>query len=342
MNRKWTYFMAGAGRGLPDARRYGLRRSCRARDQLNKGVQAYRNAKYPEAVERFKTAVRLDPNLPHRTAVSGHRLHEPVHPGRRVPGESRDGQGRHEQFLKVLDEDPKNDCRDRLDRFPVFQRSPSCPGPRYRRSSTRPRSGTGSSSEANPKNKEAFYTLGVIAWTKAFQPPLEARPSRRHEARGPRPIKDKKVREELRGNVLGHDRGGMKDLEKALAIDSDYDDAMAYVNLLYRQRADLATHGRLQEGHRHGRRLGAEDADHPQAQSRHLAGHGRGCSRSCKVSPRGPGRIRRAAFASVPGFAPSPAILVSRAGRKPRAGSSPPHSCEAHRPALAVFLYNED
>ena len=33
---------------------------------------------------------------------------------------------------------------------------------------------------------------------------------------------------------------GLEALEQALAIDQDYDDAMAYVNLLYRERADFA------------------------------------------------------------------------------------------------------
>ena len=35
----------------------------RARDQLNKGVVAYKNAKYKDAIEHFKNAVDLDPNL---------------------------------------------------------------------------------------------------------------------------------------------------------------------------------------------------------------------------------------------------------------------------------------
>ena len=33
---------------------------------------------------------------------------------------------------------------------------------------------------------------------------------------------------------------GLKQLSKALEIDPNYDDAMAYINLLYRQRADVA------------------------------------------------------------------------------------------------------
>ena len=35
-----------------------------ARDHLNKGVTAFKNAQYPEAVEHFKQAVELDPNFP--------------------------------------------------------------------------------------------------------------------------------------------------------------------------------------------------------------------------------------------------------------------------------------
>ena len=34
----------------------------KSRDQLNQGVQAFRNAQYPDAVEHFKKAVELDPN----------------------------------------------------------------------------------------------------------------------------------------------------------------------------------------------------------------------------------------------------------------------------------------
>jgi tetratricopeptide (TPR) repeat protein len=36
----------------------------KARDELNKGIAEYKAAKYPAAVEHFKTAVELDPELP--------------------------------------------------------------------------------------------------------------------------------------------------------------------------------------------------------------------------------------------------------------------------------------
>jgi tetratricopeptide (TPR) repeat protein len=52
-------------------------------------------------------------------------------------------------------------------------------------------------------------------------------------------LKDKKVRDQLREKNLAMIEEGMKYLEKALELDPQYDDAMAYMNLLYRQRADL-------------------------------------------------------------------------------------------------------
>ncbi|MGB9085440.1 MAG: tetratricopeptide repeat protein, partial [Terriglobales bacterium] len=35
-----------------------------ARDHLNKGVQAYKQAKYEEAIDHFQRAVNLDPTYP--------------------------------------------------------------------------------------------------------------------------------------------------------------------------------------------------------------------------------------------------------------------------------------
>jgi Tfp pilus assembly protein PilF len=60
------------------------------------------------------------------------------------------------------------------------------------------------------------------------------------KAEDPGPLKDKKVKEELKQQWSGMIDEGLKHLEKALEIDKEYDDAMAYMNLLIRERADLA------------------------------------------------------------------------------------------------------
>jgi hypothetical protein len=56
----------------------------------------------------------------------------------------------------------------------------------------------------------------------------------------PGPIKDKKVKEELKAKWSPVIDNGLQALDKALQIDPSRDDAMAYENLLVRERADLA------------------------------------------------------------------------------------------------------
>jgi hypothetical protein len=48
------------------------------------------------------------------------------------------------------------------------------------------------------------------------------------------------VREELKAKYGGIIDEGLKNLDEALKVDPKYDDAMAYENLLIRERADLA------------------------------------------------------------------------------------------------------
>jgi tetratricopeptide (TPR) repeat protein len=90
-----------------------------------------------------------------------------------------------------------------------------------------------------PDNKEAFYTLGVMAWTRSYEPIQKARQNLGMKPDDPGPIKDDGVRRELRMYYLSVLQDGLDYLDRALAIDAEYDDAMAYLNLLYRAKADL-------------------------------------------------------------------------------------------------------
>ncbi len=94
--------------------------------------------------------------------------------------------------------------------------------------------------ELDNTKKTAYYTIGVIDWTKCFQPQTETWAKLGMKPEDPGPIKDKKAREELRSKNEPVAQEGIQMLEKALQIDPDYDDAMAYLNLLYRQKAFIA------------------------------------------------------------------------------------------------------
>ena len=88
----------------------------------------------------------------------------------------------------------------------------------------------------DPNDPEAYYSVGVIDWTQAYQPRMEERA--KLGLRPDEPLKDKKLCVKLRdenGNVI---QDGLDNLNKAIQLRQDYDDAMAYMNLLYRERAD--------------------------------------------------------------------------------------------------------
>ncbi len=56
--------------------------------------------------------------------------------------------------------------------------------------------------------------------------------------KGDEPLKDKKVCAELKEKNTALVQDGLEELNKALQLRPDYDDAMAYINLIYRRKAD--------------------------------------------------------------------------------------------------------
>ncbi|MEP6714466.1 MAG: hypothetical protein ABJC09_02765, partial [Terriglobia bacterium] len=84
-----------------------------------------------------------------------------------------------------------------------------------------------------------FYTLGVISWTAFFAADREARINQKMTPEAPGPLKDAKEREALKEKYWKSLTDGIEYEKKALAVDPEYENAMSYMNLLYRYRADL-------------------------------------------------------------------------------------------------------
>lgn len=201
----------------------------KARDNLNRGVQAYKSAQYTQAVEMFEKAVQLDPNFPTARLYLAMAYYMQYIPGAESPENQQMADHALEQFQKVLAQEPKNDVATQSIASIYFNEKKWDDAEQWYKKAT----------ELNPKNREGFYTLGVIAWTRWYRPWAEARAKLGMRPEDPGPIKDKKVREELKTQYLPVISAGLDNLQKALEIDKEYDDAMAYVNLLIRERADL-------------------------------------------------------------------------------------------------------
>ena len=80
----------------------------RARDQLNKGVQSYKNAKYEEAIESFKNAVALDPTLINAQLYLATAYEQQYIPGAETPDNNRMAEQAIAEYNNVLQKDPNN------------------------------------------------------------------------------------------------------------------------------------------------------------------------------------------------------------------------------------------
>ena len=92
---------------------------------------------------------------------------------------------------------------------------------------------------ADPQNKEAWYSLGVIDWLEWYPKWMGALNQAGMKPDEPRPFSSYNLRVDLRNSSGQLVEDGLAKLTKALEIDPQYSEAMAYMNLLVRERASL-------------------------------------------------------------------------------------------------------
>jgi tetratricopeptide (TPR) repeat protein len=199
----------------------------RARDQLNKGVQAYKNAKYELAIEHFKNAVALDPRLLNARLYLATAYAQQYIPGADTPENNQMGEQAIDEYKKVLQMDPKNTNSVKGIASLYFNMKKFDQAKEYHEKAK----------QLDPNDPEEYYSIAVIDWTRAYAPRQEARAGL--GLKPDEPLKDKKVCESLRERNLSRVNDGIENLNKALQLRPDYDDAMAYMNLLYREKGDL-------------------------------------------------------------------------------------------------------
>jgi len=80
----------------------------RARDKLNKGVAAYKNARYEQAIENFKDAVALDDSLKNAKLYLATAYAQQYIPGVDSPENLQNATSAIDQYKSVLQQDPRN------------------------------------------------------------------------------------------------------------------------------------------------------------------------------------------------------------------------------------------
>ncbi len=200
----------------------------RARDQLNKGVEAYKSARYDAAIDHFQEAVELDPSLPMTRLYLATAYAQQIVPNLQTQDNLKNAELAINQYQQVLDQKPNDLMALKGIAQIYFNIGQYDQAKEYQKKVI----------AVDPKDPEAYYTVGVVDWTLAYKNALPARRSVGLQDNGD-PIKDKKVCATLQTENGPLVQEGLDYLNQAVQLRPSYDDAMAYINLLYRRKADI-------------------------------------------------------------------------------------------------------
>jgi tetratricopeptide (TPR) repeat protein len=207
----------------------------RARDQLNKGVTAYKNAKYEEAIDDFQHATALDPSLINAKMYLATAYAQQYIPGADTPDNNKMAEEAIKQYQSVLEANPARDQKVNSAKgiaYLYLNMKKFDDAKKYYRMAA----------DLDPNDPEPYYSVGVIDWTACYQPRMEERAKlglKPDEELSAKNKDQKKVCEELKAKNEPLIDEGIENLNKAIQLRPDYDDAMAYLNLMYREKADV-------------------------------------------------------------------------------------------------------
>jgi tetratricopeptide (TPR) repeat protein len=212
----------------------------KARDLLNKGVAAFKAGQYDTAIEHFKEAKDLDPGLMNARLYLATAYASQYIPGAPSEQNIRLGNQAVNEFKEVLAIDPNNlSAIDGIGSI-LFQMAGTPYDPKKFEES---KSYHKKHIELKPNDPEPYYWIGVIDWTVAFRANGELR-AEYNKNNIKKQLKDNDplppaLRAEYATKYGPLVDEGIAALQKAIQLRPDYDDAMAYLNLLYRRKADM-------------------------------------------------------------------------------------------------------
>lgn len=202
----------------------------KARDQLVKGVQAFKSGKYEEAVDFFQKSVALDPtsSVSHLYLATAYSYE--VVPNLTTPENLAIAKKALDGFNVVLAQNP-NDL-DALKQVASIDRNIE----KYDQAKAEEMKIL----SIDPKDSQAAYTVGVIDWTQAYKHATDILGAAGLQDDGQGNVKKSKdVCAKLAAANTELVNEALKYLQQAVQINPNYDDAMQYLNLSYRRKADL-------------------------------------------------------------------------------------------------------
>ena len=198
----------------------------KARDQLNKGVQSYKNSRYEEAIEHFKNAASLDPGLLNARLYLATAYAKLYIPGAETEENRRMAYSAIEEYKRALEQNPGNiNAIKGIASLDVQLRNFEEAKQYYKKAAI-----------VESNEPDNYQAIAVIDWNTAYTFRQEQRSKLKLKPTDQ--LKDKRVCADVKAANNGPVEEGIAMLQKALKIRPDYEDAMNYMNLLYRERAD--------------------------------------------------------------------------------------------------------
>lgn len=219
-----------------------------AADALNQGAEAFRNGQYDEAIKAFTRAKQLDPSLLVARLYLATAYASQYIPGAQDEDNVRMAEKAVEEYRELLALEPNNlSAIDGLGAI-LFNMAGTPFNPDLFKES---KSYHRRHIEFKPDDPEPYFWIGVIDWTLAYRVNIEVRT--RLVKNAPRePLRETDpLPPDLRAEY-SHNYGptideGIQSLKKAIELRPDYDDAMAYLSLMYRRKADTVATARERE-----------------------------------------------------------------------------------------------
>lgn len=198
-----------------------------ARTELNAGVQAFKQANYEQAIGHFEKAVALDPEFVIAHLYLATAYAQTFMPGVDTPENVVWATKALDQYREVLRLKPSDVTSLKGIAFMEMQlKNYDQAKENYQKAIA-----------ADPSDPELFYSVGVVDWSMAYRAIAD------EKVKLPEKLKDSFFSSAgcpaARTAVLANANDGVAMLSKAVSLRQDYDDAMAYLSLLYRLLADV-------------------------------------------------------------------------------------------------------
>ncbi len=217
----------------------------RTRILLNKGNRYYTSQRYDDAIKEYRKILEFAPDdymANYLVAMSNLAMY---HPGSSHPKDKMYSEESMKAFEKLLTLTPPNqEYGDRVKKYYLsllsaaaredkavtflegeLKKDPNNPAVMGELAQYYAKTGNfqktletfEQAARLDPNNKTRWYTVGVVCWERSYKGGLQ-------------------VSDEERQKLIDE---GQKALDKALAIDPDYFEALSYKNLLYREQAKV-------------------------------------------------------------------------------------------------------